>query len=265
MAKYKYTEEELIETALLYKEHFASHDTWDAFASKQELPSASSYKRRFGSWETAMITIFGKYTVPEYKRYTKEKLIEIAITHSRKFTKKRDWDKFAKEKGLPTGFTYRSYFGSWNEAKLEAGLEETKVKKRSPSYYSVEEMKRLAKVHKEQFDSLDIWNEFARINKLPSASTYARYFGNGSWSKAKEELGLTKIRKGRYSKEELIEIALENMDFVYSKGLWDKMAKEKGLPWSSSYRIAFGSWSIAKKAIKKEFDLMNSNVKVNNL
>jgi hypothetical protein len=49
-----------------------------------------------------------------------------------------------------------------------------------------EMMIKIAYHHKEEFTTMEHWDEFAREKHLPFAITYHRYFG--SWNKAKLEV-----------------------------------------------------------------------------
>lgn len=86
-------------------------------------PNPATYINHFGSWNKALV----KAGLKPYRPYTKEELIDILRTYYKEKGKvpKAQVFQFSKKK-YPSPTTYIRYFGSWNNALVEAELEVSK-------------------------------------------------------------------------------------------------------------------------------------------
>lgn len=111
-----YTDAELLNFLILYKERYNKNPTQRAFKKLKNYPDSFTYNRHFGSWNNALI-LAGLELNNKYNYYTKEILIEAIL------------DYVAETGELPTirGFklasTCQLYFGSLNKAIEAAGFE----------------------------------------------------------------------------------------------------------------------------------------------
>lgn len=175
-------EEKLISIAREHANYFTTQQAWDEYAKPNQLPHSSNYYYHFGSWHKAKQAVELPLSISTARRkninWDKSRLIEIAKKNAEIFTNGKKWDVYARENSLPYSRTYANYFGSWNKAK-----EEINVSAVTHVRYSTEELIEKALEHKEAFNSLLKWNEYASLHKLPSGSTYKVRFA--SWNNAK--------------------------------------------------------------------------------
>ena len=87
-------------------------------------PNPATYIKHFGSWNKALL----KAGLKPYRPYTKEELIDILRTYYEEKGKipKAQVFQFSKKK-YPSPTTYIKYFGSWNNALVEAGIKVSKI------------------------------------------------------------------------------------------------------------------------------------------
>ncbi|MEX3625361.1 hypothetical protein [Viridibacillus arvi] len=240
---YKYTKEVLTKVALENKEHFLTSQQWTIFAKENGLPAKSTYVSHFGSFANAQKAI-GLNT---FIKYTEEKLVKVVLENKDVFEKAtvKEWSEYARKHGLPSSNVYITFFGSWNKAREKFGLKTTKTK---ANRYTKEVLAKVALENKEHFLSAQ-WPIFAKENGLPSLPTYTNHFG--SFTNARKAIGLniTKTSPNKYTKEKLVEVALENKEHFKISKQWTIFAKENGLPSKSTYVSHFGSFANAQKEI----------------
>lgn len=186
-----YTDEELLDLLRKLDGETDGPVTQRDMNKKDRYPSAVTYQRRFGSWNKAktkagLDTIEEDETRPEY---TDEELLaklrEVAEDLDHPVTI-RDIEKIDD---FPDHATFERRFGSWNKAKVRAGLETVGRGKwtRSPSYSDEELLQKLRNLADEiggQVAKPDLIN----AKGYPSPTTYRKRFG--SWSHAKNQAGI---------------------------------------------------------------------------
>ncbi|KAA6446983.1 hypothetical protein [Bacillus swezeyi] len=104
--------------------------------------------------------------------------------------------------------------------------------------------------HKNHITTVTKWDEYAKQNDLPSAAQLIHAFV--SWSNLKTELGLSKSSNKGYpfTKEELIQIAIDHSEHFTTIRKWNEYARDHQLPRHMSYVNAFGGWNEAKKEME---------------
>lgn len=169
-----FREDELLEIAKHYQEKFTTVRGWDSFADIYGLPKSVTYIKQLGNWNEIKEKLNFVPTSRDDYNYSnsKESIISVLKEHGSEYTNRTDWDVYAKENSLPTYKTIRKYI-SYDELK-------TIVKS---NRYTNEELIKIARDHRENFTSINKWNEHARENKLPNATTYIRRFE--TWKNAR--------------------------------------------------------------------------------
>ncbi|AMW99772.1 hypothetical protein [Rummeliibacillus stabekisii] len=109
-------------------------------------------------------------------------MIEQAKNFSIYFERTSDWEKFAKEKLLPSTSAYIAHFGSMEKAKKEVGIEKIKTRKN----YTKEELTKIALENKKYFTTEKQWDSHVKNHNLPRHKAYINAFR--SWKKAKSEI-----------------------------------------------------------------------------
>jgi hypothetical protein len=86
---------------------------------------------------------------------------------------------------VPSRMTYRRHFGSWNDAKEQAGIE---TEERSGTPYTDEELLDKLRAFAKESNGPVTSRKIDEADGYPALRTYVRRFG--SWSKAKQEAGI---------------------------------------------------------------------------
>ncbi|MFT9496923.1 MULTISPECIES: hypothetical protein [Bacillota] len=163
------------------------------------------------------------------------------------------WQAYAQEKGLPSFETIVGRFGSWKAALLSAGLSSDKgmpTPHTPDKMYSKEELITIAKKHKSSFVNKTQWDEYSKLHKLPCSSTYTKHFG--SWGLSLRAVGINPVieRTKKYTKNDLIKLAAQNLDLLSSSKRWRGCAASRNLPTYRTYIIYFGSWKNVQKSVE---------------
>ncbi|WP_028393966.1 hypothetical protein [Bacillus cihuensis] len=170
-----------------------------------------------------------------------EELLKIAEEHKDKITSVNKWNQYAKENKLPHSQTFILRFGSWNDLKAKLNLETNRQHR--PFKYGVEELKSILKEHSKEYTSINHWNQYAIEHKLPTHSVFERHLG----LLMLEEL--TPFRD-RVSKENLKDVILMHFpDSPPTMTEWTMVAKDMGLPSTSTITRCFGKWKDMKEYI----------------
>lgn len=144
----------------------------------------------------------------------------------------RDWNKSAKELGLPSSSTVINTFGSWKAFKEACGV--------SLKYgYSYDDLLGIAQLHKEHLTSRRKWDVFASKNSLPQSQIFIDKFS--SWNNLKQKLNLPILtkRSDLYSKEDIVSILKQHGANLESRQQWDVYAHENNLPAYKTLRKHF--------------------------
>lgn len=142
----------------------------------------------------------------------------------------------------PTAVVER--FGSWMEAKKQAGIDtDGRSRNSRPQQFTDEEMKeelrRCKKKHgKVTQDIIDSDDEFA------SSGAFRKRFG--SWSEAKEVAGLGETPRSKYTDEELLDMMRECKD-RYKKCTANVFADDDDFCSPETITRRLGSWNRAKE------------------
>jgi hypothetical protein len=182
-----FTVERLKEIAVSHKERFTKMNTWDEFATKNNIPSAKVFIHTFGTWNKAKREILGEdVKLNRDVPYDGEKLTSIAVKYKSAFTSVNVWNEFAKEKDLPSSKVYEKFYGSWNKAKQSIFNPSSSRVHKKPESLSIAQLCEIAVNNHKYFSTKKNWDLHAMKNKLPRAETFANRFG--SWKKAKLEI-----------------------------------------------------------------------------
>ncbi len=143
--------------------------------------------------------------------------------------------------GYPASATYSNRFGSWNEAKEEAGVD---IDRSAPEEEFLNQLVELA----EELGRSPTTQDIAERSEYPSPSTYKDRFD--SWNEAKRKAGLETFSRGEgnhYSDEELIVSLLEASEEEGEPLTEEALAGLEGYPSPATYRYRFGSFPDAKE------------------
>ncbi|MFH0875836.1 MAG: hypothetical protein V1859_07905 [archaeon] len=114
----KYTKEQLIFFLKKLSKELKRTPTIKDMNKSDGYPSATTYMKRFGTWNDALTT--ANLTVNVKIKHEKEELLENLkqlgkeLGKTPKATDIKDW--------MASYSTYRKYFGTWKKALAEAGL-----------------------------------------------------------------------------------------------------------------------------------------------
>ena len=229
---------EILSEIKRHKDEVTTVRHWNKYAELHELPKSVTIVHYFGSWNDfkKALGIKGIKNV----RYNKETLLEIAQAHSDKFTSKREWDEYARHKGLPTSPTYISFFKKWNDIKEYLHIEKTTTTKKG---YSKDDIVTILKQHGKNLINRQQWDQYAKEKNLPTYKTLRKHL---SWNEILSYSGIKK--KYKYDKKSLLDDATSHYQKFISSTMkeWDEYAKSNFLPSSGAYYRTFGTWKKAK-------------------
>lgn len=180
-------------------------------------------------------------------KYDKLYLIKIAKENAAYFSTVSSWNQHAQKNNLPRAMTFSYYFGSWNKAKEEL-FPNIEVYNPFLSDYTKEDLIRFAETYKKEFTTARNWNDFSKVQGIPSSKVYIYIFS--SWNNAKKVIfNNSSVRKRYYEEDELVNIALKHNKVFTTISQWTTYSKINNLPSSKVYEQRFGSWNKAKDKI----------------
>ncbi|KMY51054.1 homing endonuclease associated repeat-containing protein [Peribacillus loiseleuriae] len=240
----RYSKEEIILALQKYAKENEGTLTLTLYVEKKYKPSETTIRKKFGSWNHALMEA-GVKTNRDVKRwYTEEDLICIlqSIVNNGQALTVEEYKKQGKQPALET---FVACFGSWNEAIRKAGL------RVNSGMYSDEEMIRILKDYakrKGRFTSLD----YIKDGIQPKPLSIQRRFG--SWMNALRIAGI-KPTYVNFTNQELLEelkrcIDLNKTDYITIA----EYTKLSNHPHYMTIFRRFGSW---KKAIRLANTLKN--------
>lgn len=141
-------------------------------------------------------------------------------------TSRKDWDRFAREQGLPSSYTLMKHLGSWRSVK-----EYYNVPTRRRILVDEDRLSELLMNHKEFMLTTVSWDEYAVKHELPSSRTIINHFG--SWTNAQLKIGIDptpKFAPQSYEREEIIKKLKAHPKSYQNQLQWNSYAKLNNLP-----------------------------------
>lgn len=115
-----YTREQLLFYLNKFSHELKKTPTIKEMNSKKEYPSASTYSKRFGSWNNALKEADLKLNVRQ--QYTKKELSENLKLLAKELGRLPMSTDLKTKKWTASYTTYKKHFGSWNNALKSANL-----------------------------------------------------------------------------------------------------------------------------------------------
>lgn len=235
----RYSCEELLEHLVSFSEELGKSPTTEDLRETENRPSVTTYVRRFGSWNEAKRKAgLEIYEVPE--KYSDEDLLDSIKALEQELGKSPSQEDIAQSDEYPDPMTYKTRFGTWNEAKRLAGVEI----ERQGGEISDEELLTDLKRVDELLDGKVTQDDYREEGRY-SVPSYQRRFG--TWNDAKAEAGLQIGGLGsEYTEEELL---------THLTGLTEELGRtpiEQDIvdadgPSAVTYRKHFGSLKKARR------------------
>jgi transposase len=230
------------------------------FNGDDDLCSATSVVRRFGSWseakEQAGISEDLSSNSGRNKEYSDEQILshirECANRHGTATTELLD-----QEDNLVASSVAVERFGTWSEAKKQAGLDpDARADNARPREYSDAEYLELLQECEQKYGRAT-QRTFDDADEYPSAGAIRKRFG--SWADAKERAGLSVGKQREYSTEELLDM-LRACKERHGKCTAHTFADDDDFCSPETVQRAFGSWSDAKqRALSESKQEVNEN------
>ena len=237
--RYDWTREELIELLVKLGEKLGRTPKMEDLNAAEDMPSNSTYKEYFGSWNKALEMAGFK---PNLKRgWTKGELIELLVKLGEKLGRTPKMEDLNAAEDIPSITTYRKFFGSWNKALEMAGFKPSRRRD-----YTREGLIELLVKFEKKLGRTPTLEDLKATEDMPSETTCLRFFG--SWNKALEAAGLNPNIRYDWTREELIELLVK---FKKKLGRIPKMEDVKAaedMPSANTYIKYFGSWNRALEA-----------------
>jgi len=240
-----YRDEEILEMLRQCKaEHGACTPT--NLNSMDDTCSASLVMRRFGSWtdakEAAGIDEDLSHTTGRKREYEDQDVLSQIRECARRNDGKCTVELLQAESDLVSPSVAIDRFGSWLDAKQEAGLDSERASNKRPQKYSDEDYYELLRACEQKHGKVTqrIFNE---DDEFPSAGAVRKRFGR--WSTAKEEADIEDTTRS-YSDEELLD-ALQTCASRHGRCTAATFASDSDMPSPETVQRRFGSWSKAKE------------------
>jgi len=246
MSTQTFTERELLDMLHEVKEKHGVA-TPRLFNSMDDTCAATTVMHRFGSWEDAkeragVIEDLSNGT-GRSKQYTDGDVLrhirECADRHDGKATV----ELMNNESDLITPSVAVERFGSWSEAKEEAGVKaDNRADNHRPQEYSDEDYYELLRECEEKHGRVTqrIFND---DDSFPSSGAVFKRFGG--WDKAKKIAGLN-VQSGKYSDEELLKQLISCRE-KYGSCTASNFAADNEFASPETVQRRFGSWNEAKE------------------
>lgn len=175
-------------------------------------------------------------------KYTRKELLDYIRHFWYEMNRTPGSEDFSDHPECPTSSTYEDRFGSWNNAKREAGVP-LLTREDIQDEELIRDLQR-ADENTNEFLSISKYKEIGEFSERPHIDRF------GSWNNAKEAAGLEITKAGTgYTPEEL----LDRLDTLWAE-LGDKPSEsdinQSDGPTAQTYRNHFGSLDEARKKIE---------------
>lgn len=204
--------------------------------------SASTYYSRFGSWNKAIEAAGYEANEPDSK-VSEEELIEELQRLADEIGKKPTASQM-NDHGKYWRSTYRSEFGSWNNALEAAGFESETIGSNITDEALVQEIERVAK----KLGEAPGFSDMEELGKY-DPTTYDRHFG--SWNKALKAAGFEPNTRGSSISEEELLNEIVRLSEELEKPPSARDMDTEGKYSSATYQRQFESWSAAVETALK--------------
>lgn len=210
--------------------------------------SASTYFRRFGSWQAALEAagVADSYPAPSRRQVTDGDLFD-ELERMANVLGRPPTETEMSELGDHSPETYRKRFGSWHEAISEAGLDPDLLptggqKRRIPVAKLVVDVQRVA----EELGRPPTYEEIQERGRYGAATYLARF---GTWNRVLEaaDLEQRRYRGNRIPDRELVR-ELRNLALALGGRPRRKDMEQRGPYSGMTYYDRFGSWVDALSA-----------------
>ncbi len=118
----KYTKEQLLFYLKKTASEFKKSPTIEDLNRARELPSSTTYIKRFGSWNAALKAAGLKINAKQ--KYEAQEMIESLRQLAKELGRLPKNSDLKGKKWIASSATYRKYFGSWKKALQAAELKE---------------------------------------------------------------------------------------------------------------------------------------------
>ncbi|WP_010498387.1 homing endonuclease associated repeat-containing protein [Paenibacillus elgii] len=148
---------------------------------KNPMPSPYTLVKLFGSWENALSAAGISKQKQKETDYTKNELIYYLQKYYREFGKVPTTRDLKKNKYYPSDYPFRSHFGNFKNALIEAGLFDLRKDKNNNIFdrrpYSKDELLYILDWTIEHIGELPTNEVFNSLTFTPSTNSYIKYFG----------------------------------------------------------------------------------------
>jgi len=195
----------------------------------------STYQRYFGSWSAALKQLGVE---PAVRRYTRDELLDALHDLANDLGRSPYVSEMDARHDLPASDTFKTRFGSWNDALAEAGLPVHAQKEVYDRDTLLEQLRGAV----EQLGRVPAVRELRELG-CADYTTYRSHFG--SWKAALKELGLEPHGSPRYGSEELLRMLRDLARELGHVPSGPELDAQEGLPAAVTYGSRFGSWNNA--------------------
>ena len=246
----KYSDEEMLEMIRECKETHgdASPKTFNADG---DCCSVSAVMRRFGGWSEAKSeagvendSSNSNNSNGRQKEYSDTQILSF-LREAKRRNGKVTPEILQQEPDLCVPSVVIERFGSWSDAKQQAGLtSDRRTFNRRPRKYTDEDYKQLLRECEDKYGKVT-QRLFSQDDEFPSTGAVRKRFG--TWNDAKQAAGVG-MDTSKYDREELLEM-LETCRDRHGKLTANVFAADDDFCAPETIQREFGSWSDAKDMV----------------
>ena len=241
----RYTNKFLLMVMKEHKEYLVTQDTWQKFATENNLPSVNTLAKHFGSFNAAKEKV--RFKKIQKRVFSPEELLQIATKYKDVFHLPL-WNFYSSTYYLPSETAYNNHFGHFKNIQNEIGVingantEKTKMMmdkaiqdKKHQLMKLIESNKELIKsIHTKWnlFESKKIWDDYASSNDKQTYSELLSIFST----------------KRQLKQTIFLYIALQNKEKFHSKE-WEEYAALHNYPGKMKYYNLFTTWEYIQQMV----------------
>lgn len=211
------------------------------------MPSYTTYRLRFGSFQNAIRKAGLKPAARHYAQHSKDELLNMLREMAKTLGRTPTSREIDLDPAMPSSHTFRYHFGSLENANKEAKLALHEA--RTSNRYTKEELLSMLKEKAKQLGRVPTQHELNSNPGMPNFLTYVYRFG--SFRMACKKAGLLYRKRGipiKYADTELLDLLKQKAKQLGRMPLGRDLGNKNNMPARQVYAYRFGG---LRKALKK--------------
>ncbi len=243
----KYSDIELLDILRDKAKNLGRTPTSEDVDADLSMPSYTTYKLRFGSFQNAIKKAGLKPAARHYVQHSKDELLNMLREKTKTIGRTPNSREIDLDPAMPSSKTFRYHFGSLKNAIKEAGLAQPEY--RTCIRYTEEKLLDMLKQKAKELGRVPTQDEMTSDREMPSFLTYVYRFG--SFRSACKKAGLLHRKHGRpiqHTDAELLDWLRNKAKELGRVPTCDDLGRRNNMPVRQVYTYRFGG---LRKALKK--------------